>query len=160
MFTRVVHTTLLPRFQGKKNDYFESFSAHSRADFKKNQNRSKKPLLNPRIFEIWDLKNANSRAETFKKGVFPKNDHPRAGNDSNPVFSEKVWIFNEAIWMFNEVVCTTLVNIWKFGSSPKILNCFQMVTHPPFYNLQNLGHHPKGGTKVGGEGVESNTLNN
>ena len=49
----------------------------------------KNPLLNPMIFEIWDLKNTISRAETFEKGDFSKNDYSRAENNSNQVFFKK-----------------------------------------------------------------------
>ena len=41
------------------------------------------------IFEIWDLKNTISRAETFEKGDFSKNDYSRAENNSNQVFFKK-----------------------------------------------------------------------
>ena len=41
------------------------------------------------IFEIWDLKNTISRAETFEKGAFSKNDYSRAENNSNQVFFKK-----------------------------------------------------------------------
>ena len=41
------------------------------------------------IFEIWDLKNTISRAETFEKGDFAKNDYSRAESNSNQVFFKK-----------------------------------------------------------------------
>ena len=62
----------------------------------------KKPLLNPRIFEIWDLKNAISRADFVKKDDFRKNTHSRAGNDSNHVFFKKK--FNLKNWALNRIL--------------------------------------------------------
>ena len=54
------------------------------------------PLLNPRIFWIWDLKNAQLRARNMKNYDFWQNAHLRAGNDSNHVFFEKSFIFKKS----------------------------------------------------------------
>ena len=83
-------TPLYCQCSREKNDYFESFSAHSRAHFKNNQNRSKNPYSTLGFLRFETSKMLILERKPSKRRISKKNDHPRAGNDSNPVFPKKL----------------------------------------------------------------------
>ena len=111
-------TPLYCQCSREKNDYFESFSAHSRADFKNNQNRSKNPYSTLGFL----------RFETSKMLILERKPSKKA------FFQKMIILGRETIQIqFFRKNCE---------SSMKQYECSMKWCVPLLWTFENLGHHP------------------
>ena len=125
-------TPLYCQCSREKNDYFESFSAHSRADFKNNQNRSKNPYSTLGFLRFETSKMLILERKPSKKAFFQKMIILGRETIQMQFFRKKLniqWSNMNVQWSGVYHSCEHL-KIWVIT---QILNCFQMGTHPLYY---------------------------